>query len=71
MKQENNFIQWKCTDLYMEFGCDCGVHNTYSGLFAYFVKCKGCGQVYKMDSKVMMEKTDEDCSPLLDIDEDL
>jgi len=56
MKTENNFIQWKGTDLCMDFHCECGTHNHYDGFFAYYVKCSGCGQVYKMDTTVKMEK---------------
>jgi len=59
MKTENNFIQWKGTDLCMDFHCECGEHNHYDGFFAYHVKCNGCGQVYKMDTTVKMEKTNE------------
>ena len=65
LKEENNFIQWKGTDLCMDFHCECGEFNHYNGYFAYYVKCNGCGQVYQMDTKVKMEKTNEkDCTPL-------
>lgn len=56
MKTEKNFIQWKATDLFMEFWCQCGAYNRYNGYFAYYVKCSGCGQVYEMDTKVKMKK---------------
>lgn len=58
-KKENNFIQWKGTDLCMDFHCECGTHNHYDGYFAYQVKCAGCGQVYEMDTKVKMKKIEE------------
>ena len=63
-KEEKNFIQWKGTDLCMDFHCECGTQNHYDGFFAYHVECSGCGQVYKMDTKVKMKKTNEDCNPL-------
>lgn len=59
-KNENNFIQWKGTDLCMDFSCECGEHNHYDGYFAYYVKCAGCGQVYEMDTKVKMKKTNKE-----------
>jgi hypothetical protein len=59
MKVENNFIQWKGTDICMDFHCECGYHNHYDGYFAYFVRCKKCKQVYKLDTKVMMEKRND------------
>jgi len=65
-KYENNFIQWKGTDVCMDFHCGCGEHNHYDGYFAYYVKCSGCGQVYQMDTKVKMKKVDDnDFNPLL------
>ena len=64
MKQEDNFIQWKGTDICMDFYCDCGTQNHYDGFFAYYVRCQGCKQVYKMDTKIMMEKTNDECNPL-------
>jgi hypothetical protein len=70
MKIEENFIQWKGTDICMDFWCDCGTQNHYNGYFAYYVQCKGCKQVYKLDSKVMMQKSElnKDHSPLQDED---
>lgn len=67
MKIENNFIQWKGTNICMDFYCDCGTHNHYDGYFGHHVKCKGCKQVYKMDTKIMMEKVyDSNCKALED-----
>ena len=64
-KKQDNFIQWKGTDLCMDFHCECGEHNHYDGFFAYYVKCAGCGQVYEMDTKVQMKKNDKtECDPL-------
>ena len=70
MKIEENFIQWKGTDICMDFWCDCGTKNHYDGYFAYYVQCKGCKQVYKLDTKVMMQKSElnKDHSPLQDED---
>jgi len=59
-KSENNFIQWKGTDLCMDFHCECGTHNHYDGYFAYYVRCAGCGQVYEMDTKVKMKKNNKE-----------
>ena len=70
MKIENNFIQWKGTDICMDFYCECGVHNHYDGYFAYYIECSGCKQIYKLDTKVMMEKSklNENHRPLRDED---
>jgi len=58
-KEENNFIQWKGTDVCMDFHCECGEHNHYDGFFAHYVRCAGCGQVYELDTKVKMKKTNK------------
>lgn len=42
----------------MDMWCECGHQNHYDGYFAYAVKCSGCGQVYKLGTKVEMEKAD-------------
>ena len=54
----NTFIQWKGTDVCMDFHCDCGHHNHIDGYFCYFVKCKGCGQVWKTPSEINLTKLD-------------
>ena len=59
------FIQWKGTDICMDFHCECGEHNHYDGFFAYFVKCAGCEQVYELETSIGMKKTDKtECDPL-------
>jgi len=67
-KTKNNFIQWKGTDICMDFYCDCGFHNHYDGQFAYFVQCGGCKQIYKMAESIEMEKVDSAISPMQTIE---
>ena len=64
MTKQDNFIQWKGTDLCMDFHCECGYHNHYDGYFAYFIECKQCKQNYKLDTNVLMEKVDKNDSSL-------
>lgn len=60
-KESSNFIQWKGTDLCMDFYCKCGGHSHFDGYFAYTIKCPDCGAVYKLDPKVnMTEVSPED-----------
>lgn len=49
----------------MDFHCECGHHNHYDGFFAYYVKCAGCEQVYKMDESIKMQRVyDENLDPI-------
>lgn len=50
------FIQWKGTDVCMDFDCECGYHNHYDGLFAYEVKCGNCGSVFAPSHMIEMIK---------------
>ena len=48
----DTFIQWKGTDVCMDFHCKCGEHMHFDCDFLYHVKCCNCGEVYKIGSRV-------------------
>lgn len=50
------FIQWKGTDVCMDFYCDCGAQGHFDGDFAYAVKCQHCGQIWEMPCKLYPRK---------------
>jgi hypothetical protein len=55
------FIQWKGTDVCLDFHCPCQPEDTaYSshldGFFAYFVRCPRCGAVYEMGTQVIARR---------------
>lgn len=56
MSKATNFIQWKGTDLCMDFSCKCGGQNHFDGYFAYTIKCPDCGAVYKLNTSVEMNE---------------
>ena len=72
------FIQWKGTDVCMDFWCECGAHCHFDGDFAYTVKCPHCSTVWEMPTVVFPRKavspqTDQyriDNPKMLDPDED-
>lgn len=47
-----NFIQWKGTDVCLDFYCRCGAHGHVDGDFAYYVRCAACGTIYEMGTQV-------------------
>lgn len=46
------WIQWKGTNVCLDFHCTCGVHGHVDAEFAYTIKCGKCGQVYNMPGYV-------------------
>lgn len=42
------FIQWKGTDVCMDFRCECGASGHFDGFSAYVVKCPDCGTEWEM-----------------------
>lgn len=56
MNKPDNFIQWKNTDVCMDFWCDCGNQMHLDGYFAYNVFCKECKTFWKMGQSVSMTK---------------
>ncbi len=54
------FIQWKGTDICMDFTCECGESNHYDGFFAYSIRCFNCKTVYKLGSEIKLTKIKDD-----------
>lgn len=50
------FIQWKGTDVCMDFYCECDAHCHFDGGFAYTVKCPHCGTVWQMPFNLFPRK---------------
>lgn len=50
------YIQWKSTDVCMEFECECGEGYHYDGFFAYTVKCPSCGVTWEMPCNLFPRK---------------
>lgn len=52
----NVFIQWKGTNVCMDFHCECGEHLHFDGYFAYAVKCPSCLVAWEMPSRLFPRK---------------
>lgn len=46
------FVQWKGTDVCLDFRCPCGYDGHLDGYFAYALQCKRCGAVYEMPANI-------------------
>jgi hypothetical protein len=70
------FLQCMGTDVCMDFYCSCGGGGHIDGMFAYYVKCSDCGQVYASPAYIggfvpLLEGEEPDHDPYLaDDDED-
>jgi len=52
------FIQWKGTDVCIDFLCPCGGEGHFDGDFAYFIRCPSCRAVYRMGTQVRAKRID-------------
>lgn len=50
------FIQWKGTDVCMDFHCDCGESYHVHGDFVYVLECPACGAKYELGTQVRARK---------------
>lgn len=57
------FIQWKGTDLCMDFYCPCGGGGHLDAAFAYYVQCPDCLAFYEMGTQVIAKRVDRPDSP--------
>lgn len=63
------FIQWKGTDVCLDFVCQCGRSGHFDGLSAYGIRC-ACGAVYEMGTQVIARRNDEYGGNIVDLDMD-
>lgn len=52
------WIQWKGTDVCMDFHCECGASQHIDAGFCYYVKCCECGRVYECDGHIALHLLD-------------
>jgi hypothetical protein len=50
----HGWIQWKGTEVCMDFWCTCGHHGHVDAEFAYYIRCVECGQVYMANGHIEM-----------------
>ena len=52
------FIQWKGTEVCMDFSCACGESYHIDADFTYFLHCRKCDSTYEMGTQVIAKKVD-------------
>lgn len=53
------FIQWKGTDVCLDFYCPCGHDGHVDGNFAYAVQCSECEAIYELGTQVIAKRDDD------------
>jgi len=56
----STYIQWKGTDLCMDWLCEDGHRNHFDGFYAYEIVCEECGKAYYPEDHVVLSKTKPD-----------
>ena len=59
-EQPHCWIQWKATNVFMDFHCICGDGGNIQGEFAYHVKCLSCGRVYFCNGHIELIELEEE-----------
>ena len=54
------WIQWKGTDVCMDFHCSCGHHGHVDAEFAYFVRCSACKKLWASGQNIRLHELSED-----------
>lgn len=58
--QTHVFIQWKGTDVCMDFRCECGEDVHIDGMFVYAIECSKCGVRWEMPSILFPRRTHDE-----------
>lgn len=49
------FIQWKGTDVCLDFYCTCGMQSHIDASFVYAIECPACGSIFDMPHTVQLQ----------------
>lgn len=64
------FVQWKGTDLCMDFYCpECHEHSHFDGFFAYAIQCPFCETFFQMPDDLPLKKLDSKPDMFITADE--
>lgn len=61
------YVQWKGTDVCIDFYCKCGEVGHFDGYFASILKCPTCGQLWELPHYVAPRPYVSDGTPNGDV----
>lgn len=72
-KEPYTFVQYKNTDICLDFYCKCGAQLHYDGYFAYVLQCPHCNVKWEMPCHVIprVSQRDDDICQVMESDEDV
>jgi len=47
-------VQWKGTNVCLDFHCSCGAQAHFDGYFCYAIQCAECGKIYAVHPEIKM-----------------
>jgi hypothetical protein len=54
----HGWIQWKGTEVCMDFYCVCGYHSHIDAYFTYVIQCPDCGKMFMMNGNIQAIEID-------------
>lgn len=57
--EPETFIQWKGTDVCLDFHCPCGHHSHWDCDFLYSLRCPKCRKIWRLGSAVQAVEVSE------------
>jgi hypothetical protein len=58
--QPHGWLQWKGTNVCMDFYCKCGYHSHIDDDFTYNIRCPACKTVYHCNRHIEMIELEEE-----------
>jgi hypothetical protein len=58
IQETHVFIQWKGTEVCLDFRCECGAVGHIDGMFVYAVRCAECGKSFSMPHTIQLVEGD-------------
>lgn len=59
----NGFVQWKGTDVCLDFTCLCNTGLHFDGDFAYAIRCWNCQRIWELPAYIPLKLVDESNAP--------
>lgn len=57
--EPETFIQWKGTNVCLDFHCPCGHHSHWDCDFIYSLRCPGCRKIWRLGTRVQAVEISE------------